>query len=38
MTYEKPKVIVDNKGPVMEILCGHGNKCNGPKDKNSVLV
>ena len=38
MTYEKPQIIVEKKGPIVEVLCGGGNKCNGPKDNHSALL
>lgn len=34
MSYEKPKILVSKTDPVYEIMCGHGNKCNGPKDEH----
>lgn len=35
MIYEKPQILVSKNGPVNEIMCGHGNRCNGPKDSHS---
>jgi hypothetical protein len=38
MKYEKPEVVVNSQKPDAEVMCGHGNKCNGPKDTHSSIM
>ena len=36
MAYTGFKLFASTKPPII-VMCGHGNKCNGPKDSNQIF-